>query len=116
LYLWPRRLPIFFIIYWLADIVANLTRASDIEGEAEANVGSESEVACHTEFAIAGLSLMDCVWKLKGLRDPAGGGGPSVVSELKDGVPRPAEDGMGEVMDPKRPGKVSDRGERELES
>lgn len=106
----------FFVVSWLADVVANLTRASDIEGEVEANVGSGSELVCHTEFAIAGLSLMDCVWKLNGLRDPAGGGGPSVDSELKDGVPRPAEDGMGEAMDPKRPGNVSDRGERELES
>lgn len=107
----------FFSDFLLAD-TTNLTRASDVEAiaEVEVGVGGVSEVSCHTEFAIAGLSLMDCVWKLKGLRAPPGGGGPNVDSELKEGVPRPAEDGMGEAMDPKRPGKVSDKGERELES
>ena len=111
----------FFSSFWLA---ANLTRASDlgVRGGGARKVGleieleGESELACHTEFAIAGLSLMDCVWKLNGLRAPAGGGGPSVNSELKEGVPRPAEEGMGEPIDPKRPGNVSDIGERELAS
>ncbi len=72
----------------------------------------------HTEFPdMGGLSFIDWVWKLNGLRDPAsGGGGPRVDSELNDGVPRPAEDGIGDAIDPKRLGKVSLRVERELES
>jgi hypothetical protein len=50
----------------------------------------------HTELAITGVSLMVCVWKLKGALDaPDGGGGPILPSEVRFGVGNADED-MGE--------------------
>jgi hypothetical protein len=69
---------------------------------------------CHTEFASTGLSLIDCVWKLKGPRVPGGGGGP-IVPSLKAGV-RLADDGIGDPMEPKRPGNTSVIGDKALGS
>lgn len=64
------------------------------------------------ELAIAGLSLMACVWKLKGPRDPpGGGGGPILPSELSVGV-EPAEDTIGDAIPPNRLGNESLIGDR----
>jgi hypothetical protein len=68
---------------------------------------------CHTEFASTGLSLIDCVWKLKGARAP-GGGGP-IVPSLKAGV-RLADDGIDDPIEPKRPGNTSVIGDKALGS
>lgn len=82
----------------------------------------------HTDFAIVlkGVSLIVCVWKLKGLglvlglelelelRVPALGGGGPMVLLLKVGVF--AEEDIGEPIDPKREGKESVMGDRELGS
>lgn len=103
LYLWPLRLPIF-----LCSVLAllNLTLLPEANG-----------LSCHTEFAIAGESLMACVWKLNGPRCPPGGcEGPIVPSHPSDGVLKPADDSIGEAMEPKRPGNVSTIGDKALGS
>ena len=103
LYLWPRRLPIFFS-FVLA--FKSLILSPEVNG-----------LLSHTEFDIAGESLMDCVWKLNGPRCPPGGGGGAINPSLpKEGVLKPAEDGIGEAIDPKRPGNVSITGDKALES
>jgi hypothetical protein len=71
------------------------------------------DCVCHTEFASTVLSLIDCVWKLKGPRAP-GGGGP-IVPSLKAGV-RLADDGIGDPIKPKRPGNTSVIGDKALGS
>jgi hypothetical protein len=71
---------------------------------------------CHTEFASTGLSLIDCVWKLKGPRAPGGGGGGGpIVPSLKAGV-RLVDDGIGDPMEPKHPGNTSVIGDKALGS
>jgi hypothetical protein len=103
LYLWPLRLPMF-----LCSLSAfiNLTLLPEANG-----------LLSHTEFAIAGESLMACVWKLNGPRcPPGGGGGPIVPSPPNEDVLKPVDDGIDEVMEPKRPEKVSTIGDKELGS
>jgi hypothetical protein len=73
------------------------------------------DCVCHTEFASTELSLIDCVWKLNGPRAPGGGGGP-IVPSFKEGVDGIADAGIGDPIDPKRPGNTSVIGDKELGS
>lgn len=61
-----------------------------------------------------GVSLIVCVWKLKGLRAPGGGGGPMLpLPSLIAGLTELAGEFMEEFIAPKRadPGKNSDIGD-----
>ena len=101
LYLWPRRLPMFFSFVLACK---NLILSLEVNG-----------LVPHTEFEIVGESLMACGWKLNGLRCPPGGGAinPSLP---KDGVLKPVDGGIGEAIAPKRPGNTSVTGDNALES
>lgn len=103
LYLWPLRLPI-FLRSMLAFLCLTLLPES-------------KRLLGHTEFAIAGESLIACVWKLNGLRcPPGGGGGPIDPSLPSDDVLKPADDGIGKAIEPKRPGNVPSMGDKALGS
>ena len=64
------------------------------------------------------MSLIVCVWKLKGLRapPPGGGGTPALPSLLNAGLATLAGEFIEEFIDPKRVGKVSIIGDKALGS
>jgi hypothetical protein len=93
-----------FFLFVLAFV--NLILSAEVNG-----------LLSHTEFDIAGESLIACVWKLNGLLCPAGGGGGPINPSLPiEGVLKPADDGIGDPIDPKRPGNVSIIGDKALGS
>lgn len=83
-------------------------------------------MVCPTDFATAGVSLMVCVWKLKGFRVPDCGGpfpppppfDVPLVLVLNEGIAGLLkllpEDGSGDAIEPNRPGKISAIGDNEL--
>lgn len=106
LYLWPRRLPIFL---WIMLAFVNLILSLGIN--------RLNGLSAHTEFDIAGESLIDCVWKLNGLLCPPGRGGGAInPSPPREGVLEPVDVSIGEAIAPNRPEKVSTIGDNALGS